>query len=88
MEQQIAYLRWKKMQNDREIKKAIVVSRALKKKDEVLSLSQNSNTSERFGWAHAVVRDELQRPLVISDAELYYLQSEEVKNKNRLTKVR
>jgi hypothetical protein len=87
VEQQIAYLRWKRMQNDREIKKAITVSRALKKKDAVLNYSTDKST-ERFMWANSVVRDELQRPLVISDAELHYLQHEEVKAKKKLEKVR
>jgi hypothetical protein len=86
VEQQIAYLRWKKMQNDREIKKAITVSRALKKKDAVLNYSIDKST-ERFMWANSVVRDELQRPLVVSDAELHYLQHEEVKAKKKLEKV-
>lgn len=74
------------MQNDREIKKAITVSRALKKKDAVLNYSTDKST-ERFMWANSVVRDELQRPLVISDAELHYIQHEEVKAKKKLEKV-
>ncbi len=75
------------MQNDREIKKSIVVSKALKQKDAMLTLSRNK-TGEQSTWIHSVVRDELQRPLVITDQELYHLQSEEAKSKTRLEKVR
>ncbi len=86
IEQQIAYLRWKRMQNDREIKKSIVVSKAHRQKDSVLALSTDSAVKKN-SWATSVVRDELQRPLVVSDEELFHLQSEEAKSKQKLQKV-
>lgn len=74
------------MQNDREIKKSILVSKALRQKDAVLTISADKAT-EKFLWTHSVVRDEVQRPLVISDEELYNLQAEEARSKQRLQKV-
>ena len=74
------------MIHEREIKKSITVSKALKEKDSVLTLS-NDSSSEKFAWSTSVVRHELQRPLVVSDEDIYNLQAKEAKAKVKLQKV-
>lgn len=85
IEQQLAQLRWRRMQNERAIKHSLESTKILKQKDTILGLTVDQS-SERTLWMNSVVRDELSRPLVISDEELHNVQYEDHKIKKRLKK--
>ena len=74
------------MQNERKIRASLEVTKVLQQKDSLMVLSIDQ-ASEKSLWMSSVVRDELSRPLVITDEELHKLQVEEAKNKKKLDKV-
>lgn len=86
IEQQLAQLRWRRMQNERNIRNYLEATKVMKQKDTILGLTIDQS-AERMQWLDSIVRDELTRPLVISDEELHRVQSEENKMKKRLHKV-
>jgi hypothetical protein len=86
IEQQIAHLRWLRQQNERSIRQTIESSKILKQKDTILGLSVDQ-TTEKNMWTTKVVKDELTRPLVINDEELFQIQYDENRIKLRLHKV-
>jgi hypothetical protein len=83
LEEQIAYLRWRRMQNERQIRGALEQTRSLQGRDELLHVSHNKSTA-RMEWMSSVIEDELAKPLVLSDAEMHYLQETEAKTKKTL----
>jgi len=85
IEQQIAHLRWLRQQNERSIRQTIESSKILKQKDTILGLSVDQ-TTEKNMWTTKVVKDELTRPLVINDEELFQIQYDENRIKLRLHK--
>lgn len=85
IEQQLAHLRWKRMQNERHIRSSLEVTKALQQRDKIIHVSVDS-ASEKSQWMTSVVRDELQRPLVITDEEIHKMQTDEAKVKKMLTK--
>ena len=74
IEQQLAHLRWKRMQNERHIRSSLEVTKALQQRDKIIHVSVDS-ASEKSQWMTSVVRDELQRPLVITDEEIHKMQA-------------
>lgn len=86
IEQQLAQLRWRRMQNERNIRNYLETTKVMKQKDTILGLTIDQS-AERMQWLDSIVRDELTRPLVLSDEELHKVQSEESKMKKRLHKV-
>lgn len=86
IEQQLAQLRWRRMQNERNIRNYLEATKVMKQKDTILGLTIDQS-AERMQWLDSVVRDELTRPLVITDEELHKVQLEESKMKRRLEKV-
>lgn len=87
IEQQLAQLRWRRMQNERNIRNYLEATKVMKQKDTILGLTIDQS-AERIEWLDSVVRDELMRPLVLSDKELHDVQFEENRTKKRLSKVR
>ena len=85
IKQQIAQLEWQRKQNDRLIKLGLESSKSLKAKDAVIQISLN-NFAEKSTWQNAVIRDELSRPLVLSDQEMGQLLKQERISKERLQK--
>ena len=83
LEEQIAFLRWRRMQNERSIRSNLEQTRSLQTKDELMRVSQDIGTS-KGEWMASVIKDELSRPLVISDEEMHYLQEAEAKTKKQL----
>ena len=49
--------------------------------DSVLSHDKSTANTE---WMHSVIEDELSKPLVLSDAEMHYLQESEARTKKQL----
>lgn len=73
------------MQNERHIRSSLEVTKSLQQRDRVMHVGIDS-ASEKSLWMTSVVRDELQRPLVISDEEIHKLQADEARVKKMLTK--
>ena len=71
------------MQNERKIRSALETTKSLQQKDELMCVSMDRG-SERSLWMASVIRDELSRPLVITDEELHSLQESEAKTKKKL----
>ena len=82
LEEQIAFMRWRRMQNERKIRSSLEQTRSLQTKDELMRVSQDIGAS-KGEWMASVITDELSRPLVISDEEIHYLQEAEAKTKKR-----
>lgn len=76
IEEQLAHLRWKRMQNERKIRHGINTTKSMKEKDTILNLSID-NAGERATWMTSVIKDELSRPLVLSDEQMNRLQADE-----------
>jgi hypothetical protein len=85
-EQQLTQLRWRRMQNERAIRNSLEATKVLKQKDTILGLAVDQS-SEKTLWMSSIVRDELSRPLVVSDAELHQVQTEDDRVRKRLQKV-
>ena len=85
IEQQLAHLRWRRMQNERHIRSALDVTKSLQQRDKIIHVSVDA-ASEKSQWMTAVVRDELSRPLVITDEEIHKIQTDEAKVKKMLSK--
>jgi len=83
LEEQIAFVRWRRMQNERKIRQALESTKSLQMKDALMNVSMDVG-SERSLWMSGVIRDELSRPLVISDEELHHLQESEARTKKKL----
>lgn len=84
-EQQLAYLRWRRGQNEKLIKEALEATKVLKQKDTILGLTADQSADKSL-WMTQVLRDEISRPLIISDEELHKIQFEDNKMKKRLLK--
>jgi hypothetical protein len=85
IEQQIAQLRWRRQQNERQIRSALEATKVLKQKDTILGITVDYS-AEKSMWTNSIVRDELSRPLIVSDEELHHIEYEEAKIKKRLLK--
>ena len=83
LEEQIAFMRWGRMQNERKIRQALETTKSLQQKDELMNVSMDQG-SERSMWMASVIKDELSRPLVITDEELHRFQESESKTKKKL----
>jgi len=82
IEEQLAYLKWRKMQNERSVKASLLTTRALSSNDSMTNIARNKH-QEKIEWLSAVAVDELQRPLVIEDYEMNRIQEEEARNKEK-----
>ncbi|RYH18143.1 hypothetical protein EON65_27560 [archaeon] len=86
IEQQLAQLRWRRLQNERSIKNYLETTKVMKQKDTILGLSVDQS-AEKIDWLDSVVRDELARPLVLNDTELHQVEYDDNRMKNRLVRV-
>jgi len=86
IEQQIAQLRWERSQKERLIKSALETTKSLKTKDAIFQLSID-HAGEKALWQTAVVKDELSRPLVLSDSDMHKIQFEETLQKEKVNQV-
>jgi hypothetical protein len=86
IEQQIAHLRWRKQQNERSIRNSLEATKVLKQKDTILGITVDQS-AERSIWTNSIIRDELSRPLIVTDAELHQIEFDDAAVKRRLLKV-
>lgn len=87
IEQQLAQLRWRRLQNERSIRNYLETTKVMKQKDTILGLSIDQS-AEKIDWLDSVVRDELTRPLVLTDTEIHQVEVDEHRVKQRLIHVR
>ena len=73
IEQQIAHLQWLKNQNERSYKKTMQKTRVTQQNDEILKIAVDKN-NEKFVRMKNVIKDELSKPLVLTDAESFELE--------------
>mmetsp|Transcript_9033 Transcript_9033/g.13575 ORF Transcript_9033/g.13575 Transcript_9033/m.13575 type:complete len:154 (+) Transcript_9033:142-603(+) len=70
IEQQMAHLAWLKAQNERAYRNTMEKTRVMHQNDIILKMSVDNN-SEKASWMASVIKDELSRPLVLTDAEMH-----------------
>jgi bifunctional ADP-heptose synthase (sugar kinase/adenylyltransferase) len=87
LEQQMAHLEWKKAQNERAYRQTMEKTRVMHQNDIILKMSVDNN-SEKAAWMKSVIRDELSKPLVLSDAEMFALTNRIERDQTMLKKVR
>ena len=83
--EQLAQLRWKRSQNERSIKRAIESTRVLQKKDTIFQLTAKQNFDKSL-WVTSVLKDELTRPLILSDSDVISNYNSDKKIQDRLLK--
>jgi hypothetical protein len=86
IEQQIAHLQWLKNQNERSYKKTMQKTRVTQQNDQILKIAVDKN-NEKFVRMKNVIKDELAKPLVLSDAESYALEKQNLKRHEYFEKV-
>lgn len=86
LEQQMAHLEWKKAQNERAYRQTMEKTRVMHQNDIILKMSVDNN-SEKAAWMKSVIRDELSKPLVLSDAEMFALTKRIERDQIMLNKV-
>jgi hypothetical protein len=64
--EQLAQLKWKRSQNEKSVRLALISTKTLKQKDTILNLTARQNFDKSV-WVDSVLKDELSRPLIISD---------------------
>ncbi|CAM9954212.1 unnamed protein product [Ectocarpus fasciculatus] len=62
----LAHIQWRRHANDKSIRKALETTKRLQERDMMLQLSVDRE-GERARWTEAIVRDELARPVEISE---------------------
>lgn len=65
---ELAQLRWKKSQNERAVRSGLEATKTLKQKDTILSMTALQSLNKSV-WINSVLKDELSRPLIISDED-------------------
>mmetsp|Transcript_7555 Transcript_7555/g.12700 ORF Transcript_7555/g.12700 Transcript_7555/m.12700 type:complete len:170 (-) Transcript_7555:196-705(-) len=78
IEQQIAHLQWLKNQNERSYQKTMQKTRVIQQNDQILKIAVDKN-NEKFVRMKNVIKDELSKPLVLTDAESYELEKQKLK---------
>jgi disulfide oxidoreductase YuzD len=86
IEQQMAHLEWLKAQNERAYRNTLAKTRIMHQNDIILKMSVDHN-SERAEWMASVIKDELSKPLVLSDAEIHQARRKRVEDQKKLSKV-
>lgn len=78
IEQQIAHLQWLKSQNERSYRKTMQKTRVTRQNDKILKIAVDKN-NEKFVRMKNVIKDELSKPLVLTDAESHALEKQQLK---------
>ena len=86
IEQQMAHLEWLKAQNERAYRNTLEKTKVMHQNDIILKMSVDYN-NERAIWMSSVIKDELNKPLVLSDAELHQSRRKYEQDNEKLTKV-
>mmetsp|Transcript_3833 Transcript_3833/g.3798 ORF Transcript_3833/g.3798 Transcript_3833/m.3798 type:complete len:155 (-) Transcript_3833:39-503(-) len=85
IEQQMAHLEWLKAQNERAYRNTLEKTKVMHQNDIILKMSVDNN-NERTLWMSSVIKDELTKPLVLSDAEIVQSKKKIQENNLKLTK--
>jgi len=79
LEQQLAYLKWRRQNNEYMMKDAINRTKQLQERDQLQTLSVD-RLDERTKWRKEIIRDELSKPLRISEKSLLDFEERQVKD--------
>ena len=86
IEQQIAHLKWLRSQNERNYQNVMTKTRVIQQNDQVLKIAVDKN-NEKFVRMKHVIKDELAKPLVLTDAESYELERQNLQRHEYFEKV-
>ncbi|CAM9606957.1 unnamed protein product [Ectocarpus sp. 8 AP-2014] len=81
----LAHIQWRRHANDKSIRKALETTKRLQERDMMLQLSVDRE-GERARWTEAIVRDELARPVEISEMFLKDWEQREGETRKRQLK--
>jgi hypothetical protein len=86
IQEQIEHVKWLKMQTDRSIRTSLEKTRTRQQNDVVMKMAVDSQR-EKSEWRVSIIRDELSKPLVINDTEMFHMGQIDDRDKLRLQKV-
>ena len=69
IEQQLAHLRWRRLQNERGIRNALETTKQMQENDTMHKISVN-HAGEKKNWISSVIENEVGRPLVLIDSDM------------------
>lgn len=87
IEQQIAHLKWLKMQNEVSIRSSLERTKAMQRNDIISKMAVDAQR-EHSEWKVSIIRDEIVKPLVLNDEELYRMNLIDQRDRQRLQKVK
>mmetsp|Transcript_236 Transcript_236/g.221 ORF Transcript_236/g.221 Transcript_236/m.221 type:complete len:137 (-) Transcript_236:38-448(-) len=85
IQQQLAHLRWRRLQNERAVRNVLESTKSMKQNDTMLQISVN-HTNEKKSWMSSVIEDELARPLILTDTDLDKLRCNELLSEEKFIK--
>ena len=80
IEEQLAHVRWLKLQNERAIQKSLQNTKLMEQNDKIVDISSN-HASERSSWVNSVIMSELAKPLVLPDDAIHRIYSEDARTR-------
>jgi hypothetical protein len=80
IEEQLAHVRWLKLQNERKIQDALQNTKLMEQNDKIVEISSN-HASERSSWVQSVIQSELGKPLMISDYDIHRMYTEDARTR-------
>lgn len=82
LEEQLAYLRWRKQTNQHMMKGTIDRTRQMQERDQLQDLSID-RLEQRNQWRREIIRDELEKPLQVSASLLREFEEKQVRDQER-----
>lgn len=76
IEEQLAHVRWLKLQNERAIQTSLQSTKLMEQNDKIVDISSN-HASERSSWVQSVIKSEMGKPLVIPDGDINRIYAED-----------
>ncbi len=75
IEQQLAYVQWTKLRNERAIRDSIATSKIMKQGD-IFMKAASENSPDRKSWKASVLQDELNKSLKLTNEQLWVIKYE------------
>ena len=82
IKQKLAHLQWKKMRTENQMQNMMHTSKRLHERDTMMKIANNRGY-EKQKWMDYIIKDELNKPLEVTDKWMESLTSEKVKDKQR-----
>lgn len=80
IEEQLAHVRWLKLQNERAIQSSLQSTKLMEQNDKIVDISSN-HASERSSWVQSVIKNEMEKPLVVPDSEIIRMYTEDARQR-------